>query len=237
MNESGEQLLDDVYEAFIANGAYMFNATRLAPSEAEHARRYYDFMRPPSGSTIVDMGCGSGEYGTRLQQLDPTLRVINITNHAKMISYMQASHRECIYTSYEHTTLPDKFADIVMFNESIGYIDLPIILAETARIIKEGGLLVIKDFSITDPTTDRIALDSWGYFIRQPAEFIHAASQAGFSIESLIHPPIYIKHWYDLMENSEAIKHSALQHDPKGLPLCTVLYRFIKGGLTGRADD
>ena len=228
---------EDVFDAFIANGAYMFNATRLAPTEHEHVQIYYDFLQPKNNDLIIDMGCGSGEYGYKLNQIDPSLRVINITNNAKMITFMENENRECIYTSYENTTLPDKVADIVMFNESIGHIDLPTIFLEVSRILKDNGILVIKDFSITNPFEINIHLENWNYIIRQPAELIYVASQFGFNIETLVHPDIYIKHWYDLMNNSTVIKQSALQHDPEDLPLCTALYRFIKGGLNGRSVD
>ena len=228
---------EDVFDAFIDNGAYMFNATRLAPTEHEHIQLYYEFMQPKNNDVIVDMGCGSGEYGYKLNEIDSSLRVINITNDDKMIAFMKNANRECIHTSYENTTLADNSADIVMFNESIGHIGLLAIFPEISRILKNKGLLVIKDFSITHPYKTTIDLDAWNYTIRQPVELIHVAAQFGFSVESLIHPPIYIKHWYDLMNNNNIIKQSALQHDPKELPLCTSLYRFIKGGLNGQSVD
>ena len=215
------------------NGANMFIATRLGATEQEHMKQYYNFMQPRPYSVIVDLGCGSGEAGALLQDIDPTLQVINVVNDPALIDYMTSVRRICIDASFEKTSLPNACADYVMFNESIGYGDLDMVFQEAHRLLKDKGVVTIKDFTVINPAESKVFLENWSYTIRQPNEFIAAAYRNGFSVEAMIHPPSYTKHWYDIMAKSEAARESALQHDPQNLPLCTVLYRLIKGTLNG----
>jgi hypothetical protein len=80
-------------------------------------------------------------------------------------------------------------------------------------------------------------LDQWGYTIHQTEDFIREAAKVGFSVQALIHPPMFTKHWYDIMDNSDVARESAMRHNPETLPICMVLYRFVKGELNGRALD
>lgn len=237
MNETGGKLLADVFRAFIKNGANMFIATRLAPTEEEHIQQYYGFMRPKPNAVVVDLGCGTGECGALLQKIDPSLLVINVVNDDALIEYMTNLRRVCVNASFESTPLPSGCADNVMFNESIGYGDLDAVFKEAGRLLKDGGVVTIKDFTVIDPASPNVFLENWSYTIRQPSEYIEAAYRNGFSVEAMIHPPSYTKHWFEIMEKSEEAKESALRHDPKNLPLCTVLYRLVKGHLSGRSAD
>jgi SAM-dependent methyltransferase len=237
MNAEGTKLLGSVFDHFMENGAFLFNATRLASSEQEHCRLYYDFVQPASGSFIVDLGCGVGEVGAWFQHFNPTLSVLNVVNDPALIRQMKFWGRRCLNKSMDATDLPDAVADIVMFNESIGYVPLDAAFKEAARILCSGGVLAIKDFSITDPKKKTIHLADWDYSIRQPEDFIRAATEAGFSVQAMLHPPMFTKHWYDIMDKSEVARVSAMQHDPSKLPLCTALYRFVKGELDGRSVD
>jgi SAM-dependent methyltransferase len=224
-------LLGGVFKEFMQNGANMFIATRLAPTEQEHMNQYYKFMQPRPYSVIVDLGCGSGEAGALLQNIDPTLQVINVVNDPALINYMISVRRICINASFEKTPLPNACADYVMFNESIGHGDLDEVFQEAHRLLKDKGVVTIKDFTVINPSETKVVLENWGYTIRQPNEFIAAAYRNGFSVETMTHPPSYTKHWHDIMAKSNVAREDALQHDPQHLPLCTVLYRLIKGNL------
>jgi SAM-dependent methyltransferase len=226
-----------VFEQFMENGAYLFNAARLAPTEEEHCNIYYEFVGPRPGAVIVDLGCGVGEVGAWFQKFDPTLQVVNVVNDEELIKRMLELDRGCILNSMDETDLPDSYADNVMFNESIGHVPLEAAFKEAARLLRTGGVLTIKDFSPVNPATSRLHLDQWGYTIHQTEDFIREATKVGFSVQALIHPPMFTKHWYDIMDKSEVARESAMRHNPETLPICMVLYRFVKGELNGRSLD
>lgn len=226
-----------VFQQFMENGAYLFNAARLAPTEEEHCRLYYDFVHPEPNALIVDLGCGSGEVGAWFNKLDPSLRVMNVVNDDTLIKHMRELGRVCLNKSMDDTELPGGAADNVMFNESIGHVRLGAAFKEAARLLKPGGTLTIKDFSINDHSLPWLHLEQWGYTIHRPEDFIREAHHAGFSVQALIHPPMFTKHWHDIMEKSDVAKDSAMLHNPDELPICMVLYRFVKGDLDGRSRD
>ena len=122
--------LGPIFSEFLHRGYKLFNAARIAPTEKEHARAYYEFMAPQSNSFIVDMGAGTGECGVLLQELDPSLEILNVVNDPALIKLMQNLQLDCLYASFEDTSIPAQTADVVMFNESIGHGDLDKALAE-----------------------------------------------------------------------------------------------------------
>ena len=230
-----QEHLSPVFEAFLRNGAGMFVAARLAPTEQEHANVYYRFMSPAKGAVIVDLGCGSGQCGALLKEIDPSLEVINVVNDSALIDYMNGKGRLCVNASFEDVPLPSKIADFVLCNEAIGHGDLDKVFQEAHRLLKDGGVMVIKDFSITDTAKETLDLSSWQYQARQPSEFVAAAYRNGLSVQTLLHPPMYMRHWFDIMESEQSVVASAALHDPKDLPLCMSLYRLIKGPLHGKS--
>jgi SAM-dependent methyltransferase len=234
MNDEGRILLGAVFDEFVKHGAQMFVGMRLAPTEEEHAVAYYGFMVPKPEAIIVDLGCGIGGCGYYLQQIDPSLRIINVVNEPALIAYMQQAGRECVEASYEKTGLPDAIADNVMFNESIGYGDLDAVLAEASRLLKPGGTLTIKDFSPLDQTKEEVEFDEWDYRSKRPDLVLAAAYKQGLHVEIVCHSHAYMDHWDTLMGDNPDVKR-VLGDDPKLLPICQTLYKFVKGNLRGRA--
>jgi precorrin-6B methylase 2 len=106
MNVEGQTLLGSVFDHFMENGAYLFNATRLAPTEEEHCKLYYDFVQPVSDALIVDLGCGSGAVGAWFNKFDPSLRVMNVVNDESLIQHMREHGRVCLNKSMDNTELP-----------------------------------------------------------------------------------------------------------------------------------
>jgi len=235
MNAEGKVLLNAVFDAFTQNGANMFIATRLAPTEQEHAALYYNFMRPKAYSIIVDLGCGSGECGALLQNIDPTLQVINVVNDKTLIQYMTNVRRVCVQASFEDTPLPTGCADYVMFNESIGHGDLDKALSEAARVLCAGGELFVKDFTPVDSGKETISFDSWGYKIHRQDLFISTAYKHGFNLVAVKHPKMYTKYWFDIIAENNI--EYVCDYDRHDMPLCVVLYKFVKGGLNGQSFD
>lgn len=225
--------LGNVFRSFLEHGAFLFNATRLAPTEEAHVARYYEFMQPKSDDVVVDLGCGCGAFGRYLKNIDPSLTVINVVNDPALIEIVKANGETGVEADMVATPLPDSCADFVTFNESIGHAEVFSAFEEASRLLKEDGKCVIKDFSPTVKPNAGVNLPNWGYMIRPPSIMIYAAAESGLTLETVQHPTQYMQHWLDIMGSSSAAKESASKHDPAALPLRTVLYKFIKGAVRG----
>ena len=181
------------------------------------------------------MGAGTGECGVLLQELDPSLEILNVVNDPALIKLMQNLQLDCLYASFEDTSIPAQTADVVMFNESIGHGDLDKALAEAARVLRTDGELFIKDFTPVDPSKKAISFDSWGYKIHRQDLFINAAYKNGFNLVAVKHPKMYTKYWFDIIAENNI--EYVCDYDRHDMPLCVVLYKFVKGSLNGQSFD
>jgi len=227
--------LGPIFSEFLTRGYKLFNAARIAPTEKEHARAYYNFMSPQSNSRIVDMGAGTGQCGVLLQEIDPSLDVLNVVNDPALVRLMKNLQLPCIHASFEDTKLPAACADVVMFNESIGHGDLDKALSEASRVLRAGGELFIKDFTPVDSGKETISFDSWGYKIHRQDLFISTAYKNGFNLVAVKHPKMYTKYWFDIIAENNI--EYVCDYDRHDMPLCVVLYKFVKGGLNGQSFD
>ena len=222
--------LPEGFEKIVSSGGTLFCASLLAKTEKENCEVYYAFMRPNSNAIVVDLGCGIGGWGDYLRQIDPTLQIINVVNDDKLVSYMVHQNKNCIKASFDNTPIPDACCDNVMFNESIGHGELPKVIREAARILKTGGVLTVKDFSPV--SSDVIAFDipNWNYSCMRPDIVVSVAASEGLTLDSMRHPKMYMRHWFDIMGEQGQPKNLLGVVDNK-MPLRQTLYRFIKGDI------
>lgn len=234
MSKGGAAALNNVFHKFVSHGAQMLLGMRLAPTEEQHAYVYLSFMQPKHDAVIVDLGCGIGGCGYYLQQMIPTLQIINVVNEPALIAHMNKAGRECVEASFEKTGLPDGVADNVMFNESLGYGDLDEVFSEAARLLKNDGVLTIKDFSPLNQAEKEVKFEQWGYRSRSPEVVIAAAYRHGFHVDVVYHPDTYTEHWKEIMGDETSV-NEALGTAVDLFPICQTMYRFVKGQLRGRA--
>lgn len=160
---------------------------------------FFDFANISKGETIVDLGSGSGmdvfyaalQTGINghvigidmtIEQLDKSIE-LSFENDFHNVSFEEAF--------IENLGLKDELADVVISN---GVINLSSekskVFAESARILKKGGRLVLSDIVAEEQLPENISSDAtlWAACIggaMQVDAYLNLITQAGFRIEKV----------------------------------------------------
>lgn len=101
--------------------------------------------------TILDLGCGTGHGAVALAARWPKARVIAVDSSPAMLSEAGRLHDavriETLCAEAESLPLPDASIDLVFSNLMLPWCeDLDTVFAETARVLKPGGLFTFTTF-------------------------------------------------------------------------------------------
>lgn len=167
---------------YLDSGLTVFNAAMLAETEEGHVDALIALIKPPKGAVVVDMGCGVGGVSRLMKARDPSATFYGVTNVMAQVEKMrELGGVEPVLSNYHHTTLPDGIADVVMFNESIGYGNLPVLLKESMRLLKPGGVVAIKDG--ISPTGNDEWSSGWQWMTFAKGRIDSEAESLGFKVE------------------------------------------------------
>lgn len=167
---------------YLRHGLTVFNAAMLGETEEEHVDALLALMQPKPGSVYVDMGCGVGGVSRLIGKRDKEAVFYGVTNVPQQVELIDAlGDVTPVLCDYHNVPLEDGIADVVMFNESIGYGDLERLLRESHRLLKAGGMLCIKD-GVTLTDEPRRA-DNWLWMTHPKGKLDEVAKSVGFEIE------------------------------------------------------
>ena len=139
----------DLYSQYLFDNFECYNACVLDQDISKHFQELANFGELRDGHSVVDMGCGNGQFLNFLDKqfdniqtlgVDPSKKQITIArNHAKGSSYQ---NDDCA------TFKPTQKYDRIFFNESIGYNkeSQHQLLHRYQAMLKAEGLLVIGTF-------------------------------------------------------------------------------------------
>ena len=161
---------------YLGHGIRVIQAGMFGSTEAAHAYELYRMISPPKGARVIDMGCGVGEIGRLFLEIDPTVKYLGVTNSATQQAHVTAAGLSCRLGDFASVPVKDGVADVVMFNESIGYGDLTTLLKEAFRLLQPGGVLFIKDW---DAPLRSLSVD-WGYQLTPATAVLQELSGLGF---------------------------------------------------------
>lgn len=130
---------------------------------SERLARAYASTRPPVHPLIVDralneagitrvpdaLDVGSGGGASTAALLPYAARVVGVDPSAAMVTHASAAVPRATFRqgSAEHLPFDAASFDIVTSAGAINYSDVPRALAETARVLRRGGVLLLYDFS------------------------------------------------------------------------------------------
>ena len=115
----------------------------FAPDDATHVERLLAFADFPREASILDCGCGTGEFDVLIQQQRPDL---HLTLLNKSMAQLQCCSRERRIAGDMHA-LPFAEAafDAMLLCYTLGYGSIETVFSEAARILRPGGQLVLAD--------------------------------------------------------------------------------------------
>lgn len=160
---------------YVAHGLTVFQANLVEGDEFKTVELIHAALNPHQDSVIMDFGAGIAGVPKMMLEIDPTLKFLCVSNSKFQTDYIDAMQHKSIAAincDFHNVPLPDDSIDYAMFNETIGYGDLPILLQEVSRLLKVGGRVVIKDFTpYGDDELNEMFFDVWGYRIHYANEF------------------------------------------------------------------
>jgi SAM-dependent methyltransferase len=208
---------------YLKHNLQLFQCWLLADTEEEHAKVFCALTQPYG--TVIDMGSGVGTMGELMQDCCSAIKkVINVTNSEVQITHMNSLNLNCIHADYTAVPLENGCADFVMFNESFGYGNPKKLMKESARLLKQHGTLVIKDFSLGNNLTNTRYLNGWDCSIQPTNVVIRFAEQNNLKLTAFIHPQVNIERWNSFMEKSAMMEW----HGDEASEAQACIYHFIK---------
>ncbi|GAB4330589.1 MAG: hypothetical protein Kow0099_01300 [Candidatus Abyssubacteria bacterium] len=134
-------------------GAWMLNNPLRNRSEADFLQRILAHVR--GGEVVLDVGSGSGYYSLRIAENLSTGKVIALDQSGEMLAYLKKraekvglGHRiEVVRADASSSGLDGGSVDIAVSNTVLHELSDPAsALREMARVLKSGGVALVKDF-------------------------------------------------------------------------------------------
>lgn len=154
-------------QEYLNHGLTVFNGAMLADTEEGHVQKLAEMIGMTDGQTVIDMGCGVGGVSRWMKSMFPASEFFGVTNVNAQIEAMYRMDGVIpVRSDYHNVSISSGVADVVMFNESIGYGRLDQLIQEAARLLKPGGLIAIKDGVSLTGKTEWSSLWRWTSFER-----------------------------------------------------------------------
>jgi ubiquinone/menaquinone biosynthesis C-methylase UbiE len=149
VNEELREQTRAAYDAVASEYATIIPDTGFeAPLDLAMVKEFVNEVAKRPASKVLDAGCGAGRMVTYLQVQSPSLDVVGIDLSAEMIALAQSAHptAQFLQADLSDTQFPDGEFDGILAWYSIIHTEpdqLAEIVAEFARILRSGGLVVL----------------------------------------------------------------------------------------------
>jgi SAM-dependent methyltransferase len=123
----------------------------------------------PRGASVLDVGCGTGEFAAKLLELrtDVTLKGVDVEESHLAVARERIRERATFEVDDAfHLAQPDDAYDLVACRHMLQAVpDVPAILDELVRVTKPGGVvhLVVEDYGLMTFAPTRLDSDEFWY--------------------------------------------------------------------------
>lgn len=161
-------------------------------TDAEHVEHLLAWMQPPVGATVIDAGSGIGEVSRLMADMRPDLGflLINVSPMQLALGPSEDGERFCSLHADCHDlrgSVPDGFAQAIMYSSALCQMDAPVALAEAHRVLAQGGVLLINDLARIEGHSPQLE-EMLAARVTHPDELVETVKQAGFEIDFVLHP-------------------------------------------------
>lgn len=225
---------DTETQEYLRHGLTLMQASLIGGTEESTIRAIYDVFQLRDLAEIIDLGCGAGGLSIGFLKINPSLNITAVTNSGYQYELLRDIDRriDVAMADMTNTGLTAGRFDGAVFAESLGYVDARSGLAEAHRLLRPGGVLVIKELcakpnialpEFMDLETKR---GRWGYAFSDSEHIEAIGREIGFSVQSMTIPASFDR-FMNFMRTSQYMmaKHGS---ETESLPLVTVLFRMVK---------
>ena len=147
-----EQLYNNSYYLSDCDGYEQFTNSH-GRQLSKRLQKCFDLLDPQPNENVIDMGCGRGEIvmnclsrGARAIALDASYQALQLTRLAATNRGLEPASVLCLHARAETLPMRSEWADAMMMSDIIEHIPssvIPATFAESYRVLKPGGRLVI----------------------------------------------------------------------------------------------
>lgn len=182
-------VLDELTPKAVEAGHRLFTSHMTGGSDAAHVRNLVYRMDVPQNGTVVDMGCGIGEFERLATYYRPDIRWFMVNLSSVQLSMCpkgpQFYH---VYADAHDTHMPADTFDRVLFHTALVQMDYRLALEEAYRILKPGGKVFL--WEMVRLRGDNIEwMQKLDGFVPSEDALLRAAESAGLVVrDSLVGP-------------------------------------------------
>jgi trans-aconitate methyltransferase len=179
-----------------------WDAALYAANTAHHRRHDDEFLGGltlPAGSRVLDVGCGVGDFTTRLATLGEDVEVLGVDADPRMVEaaarHATPAVRFAVCRAQELDRLvPAGSMDAVFSVAALHWVpaaDQPGMLAQVRSVLRAGGLFraqfggsgqIAAVKAILDEESVRLGGGPAGWFFPSPADYLPLLAAAGFAV-------------------------------------------------------